>query len=1188
MAKVPNSECSINVSESFLRSFSEDEIKAAQGLLTDQFRYQGSSLMQKDTTAVVIANAFMNTAMRAVKEPLEKGLTDSWVTRTEMTAVAKPGTKGGPREAMNTSLMHQHRLLLGQTSILGQTRSFYGLGNGMFNPGAAVNYVTRLNYFDGLFRVSGIPLVTLKAGGDHVSHLTVGDIFKVFTGAGETDTLIKGFLRTNDPTQNIPFQNVAEAVRRIIQHNDDRLLLQGEDLAKLDADVLDALLNAAGRPVDEVGAKGLDDTRAWMMGDEGRVVLGEVKTVLMRNAEKFIAEDLRQRQIALVFQQADGIRMTQQTLDTLVATPWTLGDRVEALGALMFDDLLKKLYGDDFMVKLSPDGVNLAFGHQFLAKAFAQLAPENQAMIREVWSNIKAAKADSAKATKTGKKSNTAKNKARKQTSDETAENAQKLAEDQVKNDPNVAVDAATREEGVIAKTFYNELQYGGAVAGLSKVLSKVSDRSTMTTKGKSLLINTEHVRLETAATIAAGLRKLNDSLGSTPAVQAARANRIFETIKKNLGRDEKTIEDVLGFLDEADRPAGKTMIEYIDAMFGVGDNNALMRNGIFVEELAMSLKKVNLPKQADVITGSGALSTDQLADYWRNIAPEEGENILDVMSKFYSAQQISMIPPTMADSLVRHFSHTAEGLSFEQANKQGWFALDEGSTLGKYMSYNQKEKILFPPEMQSRIKAIEGYLDYDRAINTLPNLMRKVDEITSILKSSITLWRPGHHMVSFLGNTFMNVLAGVAPYDYAIGVKLLTKRGDLFDVDDAALNEFMRLNAPAGTQLKTEALENIKVPIIKNGKTTFVTLDVGTINLAMERFGAYINPRRVRDIVTTDDLGSGAFSASRLLTKNPITRGIEGADHQIAKFAAIRDNVARSALFVKELRKMSPKASLEDAFLEAASIVHEFHPTVGTLTAPERKIARRVFYFYTWQKQAFFKIMELTANSPAVMTVPSKFQFAIATAQGLDPLSFGDPYSANGLFAAYNSASLYGPQWDDPVYGAMGVKPPIAQLDVIDSYLSGIRIKPEDGLWQNVGNLAATTAQEILVGQASPLFRVPAELAIGRRVGTGQAITNVGEYAIDQTGLGSLSRIYDWTPWGPRSDTDLDPYADFNRQRQWWNYLGGLKVTNYESPASLNVARQEALDYWRKTNQVGKYAPKVSLQEYREMTNNE
>ena len=351
-----------------------------------------------------------------------------------------------------------------------------------------------------------------------------------------------------------------------------------------------------------------------------------------------------------------------------------------------------------------------------------------------------------------------------------------------------------------------------------------------------------------------------------------------------------------------------------------------------------------------------------------------------------------------------------------------------------------------------------------------------------------------------------------------------------------------------------------------------------------MERYAAYINPRRVRDVVTTDDLGSGQFSASRLLTKNPVARGIEGVDHQIARFAAIRDNVARASLFVKELRKMSPKSSLDEAFIEAASRVHEYHPTVGTLTAPERKYARRLFYFYTWQKQAFFKILEFTANRPAVVTIPSKLQYAIATAQGLDPLSFGDPYNANGLFAAYNSNSLYGPQWDSEEYGLMGIKPPVPQLDVIDSYLSGIRTKPENGLWENVGLLAETAAQQILVAQSAPAFRIPAELAIGRRVGTDQEITNLGEYAIDQTGLGSLSRIYDWTPWGPRSDTKLDPYADFNRERQWWNYLGGMRITAYESPASLTRARQEWIDYWQKTNQAGKFAPKISLQQYEQM----
>ena len=280
----------------------------------------------------------------------------------------------------------------------------------------------------------------------------------------------------------------------------------------------------------------------------------------------------------------------------------------------------------------------------------------------------------------------------------------------------------------------------------------------------------------------------------------------------------------------------------------------------------------------------------------------------------------------------------------------------------------------------------------------------------------------------------------------------------------------------------------------------------------------------------------------------------------------------------------MDPKASLEDAFLEAASRVHEYHPTVGTLTAGERKYARRLFYFYTWQKQAFFKILEVTANKPALVTIPSKLQFAIATSQGLDPHSFGDPYSAQGWFAAYNSSSLYGPQWDDPQYGAMGIKPPIPQLDTIDSYLSGIRVKPEDGLWGNIGNLASQAAQDILVAQASPALRVPAELALGTRTTTRQEITNVGEYAIDQTGFGALSRIYDWTPWGPRTDTKLDPYSDFNRDRQWWNYLAGMKITAYESPASLQTARQEAVDYYRKKYKTGRYAPRPSLAEWRAM----
>jgi hypothetical protein len=285
--------------------------------------------------------------------------------------------------------------------------------------------------------------------------------------------------------------------------------------------------------------------------------------------------------------------------------------------------------------------------------------------------------------------------------------------------------------------------------------------------------------------------------------------------------------------------------------------------------------------------------------------------------------------------------------------------------------------------------------------------------------------------------------------------------------------------------------------------------------------------------------------------------------------------------LFVKELQTGGPYRSLEDAFLAAGQKVHEFHPTVGTLTAPERKYARRLFYFYTWQKQAFFKLMEYTANHPAAVTVPSKLQFAYASAQGLDPQSFGDPYSATGLWAAYNENSVYGPQWEDDVWGAMGVKPALPQLDVIDSYLSPIKFKPEDGLWQNIGNLASDSAMSILVNQASPVFKIPAELATGGRIGgVGGEITDFPQYMLDQTGIGTLSRISGWTPWGQRSDVDLTPYGEVNRDRQWWNWLAGLKITYYESPAAQKAARQEMIDYWQKTMKTGKFAPQPTIAE--------
>jgi hypothetical protein len=476
----------------------------------------------------------------------------------------------------------------------------------------------------------------------------------------------------------------------------------------------------------------------------------------------------------------------------------------------------------------------------------------------------------------------------------------------------------------------------------------------------------------------------------------------------------------------------------------------------------------------------------------------------------------------------------------------------------------------------------MEAYVDYDRSFGSarMQNIINKMDAVTGVLKSSLTIWRPGHHVVSTVGNAFMNLLAGVRPWDYGTALKMLVARGDVTDVNIPELNELLRANVAPGYKLKEEALDNIPVSLTINGKVVKQNISLADIQKGADAIaGVPISPRRVRDVAITDDIDAPYRRSA--LKDNPLSRGVAAVDHQLARISAVRDNLARYALFVKELQTGGPYRSLEEAFLAAGQKVHEFHPTVGTLTAPERKLARRWFYFYTWQKQAFFKLMEYTANHPAVVTVPSKLQFAIASAQGLDPESFGDPYSATGLWAAYNENSVYGPLWNDDVWGAMGVKPAVPQLDVIDSYLSPIKFKPEDGLWGNIGNLASDSAMSILVGQASPVFKIPAELATRRQIGgVGGEITDFPQYMLDQTGVGTLSRISGWTPWGQRSDVDLTPYGEANRDRLWWNWLGGASITYYESPAAQKAARQEMIDYWQKTLKTGKFAPQPTIAE--------
>lgn len=1108
---------------------------------------------------------------------------EKFMPSAQIVTKARPGTREFEREVQYAGVFNQFTMANSQARIAGMVRNSF---KGKVDPSKPMptegiqEIIARLTAGDSFLRQNGISLGITKGsnipGITHYSRLTLGDGLRMIMKTGQHKELKKILFRNSQPTENIFFQNFSEAMRRVVEFDDvGRSLDNADELAKLQDEVREGLTKFFGRPLDEASNKAINANEKWLKSAAGKEAVEAAVELLTdpKVVTELLTENKRMQLVSGAMSLADGISMTEDAMKVITSSPWT-SERMLNLGRVMFEDGLEGMYGNDVLVKLTPGQLNLEFSKQQLAKVMSNFTDETIAEAKQVTRTTSAM----AKSRKEGNKK--ARNNQKKQELDENAElfdaHAAKMAEN-----PNNAVDGYDPEVAYLGLRTYSELHLGPVMGGMAKLVSKVSDIFNMGGKGKTIFLGTEHRVLENATMITAKARTIADRLGQ----DTERINRVYNQIKQgfaDFGDNQAALDKILDGLPSADQDAAKDMFQLIDTVFGNGDVNRLAQLGVFSDEMSGALRGLGLEQQAAFFDNM-ADNTLDMKQFWTQMELGEGQNALNVIAKVSSATQIAMFKPTLAASLTRNFAHYTEGLSRTDALKLGYKPIvDEKGTLGEFLPTMKDGKpYLFPPEIVSNINKMNEYLDFNRSFGSLQTLINNVDQITSVMKSSLTIWRPGHHMVSLVGNTFFNALAGVRPNDYAMAMKMLGRNGEinfLRGVDE--LDEFMQQQIPPGFKFKGDTTDSWPVTLLdKNGKAYTQMVDQESLMKMIDSVaGVRIAPRRTKDVV--DEYAGEAFSVTRKVSKLPGFKAVGVADNRLARLAAARDNLARYSLFLKEINTGTYR-SLEEAALAAGQKVHEFHPTVGTLTAFERKWARRTFYFYTWQKQALFKIMELAMNQPALITVPSKMQYAMATAQGLNPESFGDPYDKSQMFPSYNSYSTYGPQWIDEEWGPVGVKPALPQLDVIDSYLGQVEFKPEDGLWGNIGNVFAGTASGVFAQNAAPALRIPAELGTRQRMGgIGGDIDNIGEYAIDQTGIGSLSRAFDWTPWGGRSDTRLDPYSEANRQRQWMNWLTGMKLTYYQNPAALNVARQEEIDYWRKVNQIGKYAPKPTIRD--------
>jgi hypothetical protein len=203
--------------------------------------------------------------------------------------------------------------------------------------------------------------------------------------------------------------------------------------------------------------------------------------------------------------------------------------------------------------------------------------------------------------------------------------------------------------------------------------------------------------------------------------------------------------------------------------------------------------------------------------------------------------------------------------------------------------------------------------------------------------------------------------------------------------------------------------------------------------------------------------------------------------------------------------------------------------------------------------------------ENPALFTLAPKAIYELSSING-DPQSIGHPMPNDMRLPGFMAANTLGPHWFDENGDIQGMTLNAPQLDIFNTIFGELYVDPSQNPIDNVTRNLATFYRENTIGQMSPLPKTVIEGWMGSRYTTAgpQPINDVGDYLIDQTGLGYLSRIAgvglinNQGLFAPRTDAK-DPET---RLRYGINALTGLRFQDMSQYADVaKLQRDERLD---------------------------
>lgn len=608
----------------------------------------------------------------------------------------------------------------------------------------------------------------------------------------------------------------------------------------------------------------------------------------------------------------------------------------------------------------------------------------------------------------------------------------------------------------------------------------------------------------------------------------AEQLGRIDKTYTKNeILEAWKNIQDQVGV--KVTERVGQAQIELQQAMstlFNLNPNRGIITmSGLSLDRINAKMRHFGIPDQFRLI---GSTYKEGLASYrtWENV-----KDPLDLLSRMNSSVRAAQADKLIADTIIRQF-----GSKVATAERNVKIVNADRSLIGGLL-----EGHFFNKDIANQVRVLDTSIRELMKPPSSNKLLRLYDSAIHSYKAGLTIYVPAHHMRNLYGDMWLSSMDGLYnPKFYKDSIAVLASRKtnykdfnpDVFNIGELGKNKPIVTLSYKGKDVPLDADNLYRLAVAKGVLTDYTIIE----DLAV---GASDN------VLST--------SVSKQMEKLSPFKG--QIHNKVTKVSEYREHYARMAHFLyalteqKTLKGATLKDAIENAGQAASNRVRKWHPDGSDYSAFERNQLRRFILFYSWIRKAIPLVLESAATQPGRFMLYPKAMYNMAEANGINLNGYADPFPTDQLFPTWMHDQALGPQIGQPG-SYFGIKQGIPGPDTLEQYFS-----------------SPLTAWRTVFSGATPVIKVPYEIATQHSARTGAPISDWGSWALDQLPYGNRINTAVGDPVGTpaKSNVGYEPQLDLpggatldSKGITALNWLTGLGITDMSKPSYQKSAKSE------------------------------